>query len=350
MTDPQTPRIQYQRLAGRARRSVRLFTTPETHRLWLGPDHLLLARTTYFEEQYQRLYFKDLQSLTVAYRPMNVGVPIACAVAAAALVGICFGLALGALRPLAEVAAVIFLCVMAFWIWYGPSCRCHAQTAVQTLELVSLRRWRNARKVIPALAALIEGAQGRLGEAEIAGAAVTPPGARPTVASAGVPQTRPLRSTAHWVLFASLIAGAVSGALFLWRPSVGMVVLELVLLPVTALSAVLSLVWQQGTDLDHRVRGLAWAGALCVALDLLTGWILGIWLGINHPETSMNINNRIIAYVAQAPRPGQFFFYFDAIMAAVTAFIGLAGLALLFLTRRAANGSAGPAGPPASPG
>src|SRR6059036_2592658 len=32
-------------------------------RLWLGPDHLLLARTTFLSEEYKRFYFRDIQAI-----------------------------------------------------------------------------------------------------------------------------------------------------------------------------------------------------------------------------------------------------------------------------------------------
>src|SRR6266550_3445601 len=32
-------------------------------RLWLGPDHLLLARTAFFSEEYKRFYFRDIQAV-----------------------------------------------------------------------------------------------------------------------------------------------------------------------------------------------------------------------------------------------------------------------------------------------
>src|SRR6185503_16307515 len=34
-------------------------------RLWLGPDHLLLARTTFFSEEYKRFYFRDIQAIVM---------------------------------------------------------------------------------------------------------------------------------------------------------------------------------------------------------------------------------------------------------------------------------------------
>src|SRR5438477_3941842 len=34
-------------------------------RLWLGPDHLLLARTTFFSEEYKRFYFRDIQAFVI---------------------------------------------------------------------------------------------------------------------------------------------------------------------------------------------------------------------------------------------------------------------------------------------
>jgi hypothetical protein len=52
---------------------------------------------------------------------------------------------------------------------YGPTCVCHVKTAVQTDELPSLRRLRQARNVLARLQPLITEPQGQLKPEEISG-------------------------------------------------------------------------------------------------------------------------------------------------------------------------------------
>src|SRR6266849_5352271 len=49
----------YQRLTGRKR------TLLGYSQLWLGPDHLLLVKSTRFAEEYQRFALADIQAITL---------------------------------------------------------------------------------------------------------------------------------------------------------------------------------------------------------------------------------------------------------------------------------------------
>jgi len=53
----------YVRLPGRRSGLLRRET------LWLGSDHLLLVRSTRFNEDYRRFYLADIEALVVQHRP-----------------------------------------------------------------------------------------------------------------------------------------------------------------------------------------------------------------------------------------------------------------------------------------
>src|SRR5436309_8442556 len=157
----------YRRLPGRESGLL------NSSRLWLRPDHLLLARTTFFSEEYKRCSFRDIQAIVIRKtRRHKIG---------GWMFGILFGLCAAVLsvgffdmsgRPIQSsdifgfivwgVSAISCLAFLYLNFAFGPGCICHVRTAVQTEELSPLKRFRAARKVIERLKPNIEKAQGPL--------------------------------------------------------------------------------------------------------------------------------------------------------------------------------------------
>jgi hypothetical protein len=139
--------------------------------LWLGNDHLLLVESNGFTESYKRFYFRDIQAITVQETTRRkvwnavLAVPLAIC-----LIGL---LASGV--PTANVAAMvtwsIFVVILAVPFTVnnirGTACACQLRTAVQTEDLGSLSRVRQAQKVLNKIRPLIAGAQGQLTAAEV---------------------------------------------------------------------------------------------------------------------------------------------------------------------------------------
>ena len=130
-------------------------------RLWLGTDHLLLARTTGFSEEYKRFYFRDIQAVVTRRTERREILSVVLAFTA---------IVFGVLSVFTDSGWRIFLFVMTGTVllallvnWLrGPTCVCHLRTAVQTEELSPLKRFRVTRKVIERLKPSIEKAQGPL--------------------------------------------------------------------------------------------------------------------------------------------------------------------------------------------
>ncbi|MFC1857271.1 hypothetical protein ACFL9U_04495 [Thermodesulfobacteriota bacterium] len=147
----------YKRLSGKKKR----FLGFGYDQLWLGSDHLLLLDSKYYEEDYKRFYFKDIQSLLV--RKTDFG----------KIQNIFLGL-IGGFFILIAVAtdggASIFFWVMSGLFFFvllintlrGPTCETILQTAVQTEKLLPLDRINNAQKTIIFLRPLIKKFQGIL--------------------------------------------------------------------------------------------------------------------------------------------------------------------------------------------
>ena len=153
-------------------------------RLWLGPDHLLFARTAFFAEEYKRFYFHDIQAI-VTRRTELREILSACF----AFIAIVFGVMAsftdsGWQAFLLVMTGGFFVALIVNWL-RGPTCICHVRTAVQNEELSPLKRFRVARKVIERLRPNLEKAQGPLAPELLRPKPPVMVGAAPTEAAAG---------------------------------------------------------------------------------------------------------------------------------------------------------------------
>jgi hypothetical protein len=130
-------------------------------RLWLGPDHLLLARTTFFSEEYKRFYFRDIQAVVTRRTERREILSVILAFTAIIFGVVSVFTTAGWRVFLFVMTGTVLLALLVNWL-RGPTCVCHLRTAVQTEELSPLRRFRATRKAIERLKPNIEKAQGPL--------------------------------------------------------------------------------------------------------------------------------------------------------------------------------------------
>jgi hypothetical protein len=130
-------------------------------RLWLGPDHLLFVRTTFFSEEYKRFYFRDIQAVVMrrTERREILNAVLACTTISFGVLAVFTNSGWQAFWVM--MAGILFFALLVSWL-RGPTCVFHLRTAVQTEELSPLKRVRAARKVIERLRPNIEQAQGPL--------------------------------------------------------------------------------------------------------------------------------------------------------------------------------------------
>lgn len=143
------------------------FVSSSRSSLWLGKDHLLLVDTEGYSESYKRFYLRDIQAIIL--RRTNRRLVLAMITG---LIASLLGLAAIAIDDIAGKWVFIVLVsivgipfVLNFF--YGPTCACKLQTAVQTEDLPSLSRVRRARKVLARIRPLIADAQGQLTSEEV---------------------------------------------------------------------------------------------------------------------------------------------------------------------------------------
>ena len=131
-------------------------------RLWLGPDHLLLARTTlFFSEEYKRFYFRDIQAI-ITRRTERREILNIILILTAIVFGVLAAFTNDGWSAFSVgMTGTLLVALLVNWL-RGPTCVCHVRTAVHIEELSPLKRFRAARKVIDRLKPSIEMAQGPL--------------------------------------------------------------------------------------------------------------------------------------------------------------------------------------------
>jgi hypothetical protein len=153
-------------------------------RLYLGPDHLLMASGTGYAETYKRFFFRDIQAFTLQRTRLATGWTwFWAAMLLACLAVWLLALLAGAPARMQGVIAgavisSLFALPLLVNLALGPTCACHVRTAVQTEKLPCLRRVRTAEKVLRMLGPLIQAAQGPLPAQVLETVAAAPPPVR----------------------------------------------------------------------------------------------------------------------------------------------------------------------------
>ena len=128
--------------------------------LWAGADHLLSVKSSRFQEEYKRFYFRDIQAIVVTQVPrFVVSAPVG-AGAAILLTGV---LILRILRPSLDAWLWLMLGVLAaVWLYLSiwESCICRLYTAVSREDLPSIHRMWTARRALLRLERRIGEVQG----------------------------------------------------------------------------------------------------------------------------------------------------------------------------------------------
>ena len=268
------PRPVYRRLPGYHRFLLGHVT------LWLGADHLLLVRLRGYSEAYERLYFRDIQAITIRVTDtwslwggvlalFTVPTTILAWIAESTPARVGWGLAAGAL----------FLGFL-LNLLRGQSCACHLRTPLRVVELPSLRRLRVARRVLARLRPLLEAVQGSFdaGAAQARLLTETPP-PLPAAVTTGVARliVRPLRrdnGRAHEILWLLLVLDTILTVFQIGPEATLLNVAALVLLLVEFGFAVAAVTRQKDSDLDPGLKRFAWVTLSYLCVMTLVG--LGI--------------------------------------------------------------------------
>ncbi len=138
---------------------------------WLARDHLLLVDVQTASERYRRFDLRDIRSLTLVatrvewfYRAFwGGGFLVILAVLVGSLISArsyTNGDWMGFIAFSATGA--LFLARLLWVLYTGPSCRLEIETAVQTVRLPGLTRWRRTEKFLALVSTAVQTAQADL--------------------------------------------------------------------------------------------------------------------------------------------------------------------------------------------
>ena len=282
---PDSSPVKYVRLpgSGASRKGTQLISFARiTCRLWLGDDHLLQVESAGgYTESYKRFYFRDIQAVCI----QKTGHWLA----GNLVFGFLTGIFLLWMLPIKNEPGVITLGIIAGCFAFflivnlarGATCVCYLKTAVHLEELPSLRRYRNAKKVLARLQPFIETAQGSLMPETLATQYDTLlTGANAMSATPGQfvrladPELQPYHSNMHQVLFIALLAEAAADLLNIFLPGMPVILLNMIIGGVLAIAVIIALIKQHKTDLKPAVRVVTWIAAGYVALGYFTSYLI----------------------------------------------------------------------------
>lgn len=158
--------------------------------LWLAHDHLMIVRSTGYNESYTRIQLSDIKAVfLVAGERRRWWALIWLIIFGWS--GVLFAIGLGD-RDVPYVSGIFLALGTTGLIWnhlLGPSCRAYVVTGVQTAPLPSLVRRKKARHVLARLEPLVAAAQADL---VVAPAVVVEPPVAATAPATEAPAAQPI--------------------------------------------------------------------------------------------------------------------------------------------------------------
>ena len=282
----------YRRLPGRGANLISYY------RLYLGPDHLLLVASSGYSESYKRFYFRDIQSLvlqrTELWKVLNwIFVPMTVLGVAAWIYEILSGFSSnGGIIFLEWLWTIVSVIPLFFNLLGGPTCECQVRTAVQVERIPSLKRLRNARKVLDQIKPLIDAAQGQLSPEELAGEASS---VTPSALSDGItapPVIEPARAAKpvvpltfyggemHWILVWLLLADLPTTLLAMFYQNPWTHILNVVVNAAACIVAILGIIRQRGADFPIGLKRLPWVVIGASGFSFLATQLHGVIINI----------------------------------------------------------------------
>ena len=264
------------------------------NRLYLGRDHLLRVNSNGWTEQYRRFYFSDIRALIITRNRTGMIQNIVLACIAIPLLGWCLAESDKDGRVVLGVLSGFFWLILGINALMGPTCRASIYTPLGSEVLPSVKRMPTGRKLLKRLKPAVIGVQGELNAAEIPAmleqtrisefaAQEKIPGSPGTVTG--------YDGLFHVWMFCMMIAVAGIAGLEISSKSVWVTVAAFLSGFVLAGLTIVSLVKQQNSSLDDRVRKLTWCALGFVIAGFITGYAMMIYAATIHPQAFSRVNN-----------------------------------------------------------
>ena len=128
--------------------------------LWLGPDHVMIVRSTGYNESYSRIQFSDIKGIFLTASNRRAWWAVGWGVIAGwSLIALAITLTSHATPSISVILGLTGIVGLVWNHLLGQGCQAFVATGVQTAELPSLVRLPKARRVVTQLQQLIAAAQ-----------------------------------------------------------------------------------------------------------------------------------------------------------------------------------------------
>jgi hypothetical protein len=188
----------YKRLTGKKRGIIGF------SQLWMGPDHMLLVRSSRIAENYQRFYFSDIQSIVITSTPDRTVLQVGAVLAAIGWGALALAVASSFAKGFFLVTGVLLVALAIADLARGARCHCTLYTAVSQERLHPVSRIRIAKRFLAALQPAIESVQGSLTAEQLSEVPITSPELQVTP-----PRLARSNRRAAWILFGLLLLDSV---------------------------------------------------------------------------------------------------------------------------------------------
>ena len=132
--------------------------------LWLASDHILVVRSSRFQEEYKRFLLRDIQAVVVTELPHRTAMQVALYLVAFLMFFFAFE-SLGAGRIFFIIVGAIIAGVAVYDFVRGPRCVCLLLTEVSSERLHPISRMSIARRFLQTIQPAVEAVQGSLAAA-----------------------------------------------------------------------------------------------------------------------------------------------------------------------------------------
>lgn len=306
--------------------------------LWLGPDHVLMVRSTRFLEEYRRFQFADIQAIVATHAPPRFLLRSSLTVAALLFFTAMVGASTMFGRTTLAVLGAAFLGAAAYDVLRGPRCRCRLLTEVSSENLDPVTRVSDYQRLMRDLAPAIEAVQGRLSEEDHL-AIRDLPVAQSSFVQAGddaIPASRYLQHTLYGIL---LLNAFTCAAGYLWKVEEALS-LAISILMAEVFLAFLMRIANRRFGVQGAMKSFLTVVAVLLALDTISAVVQGGYL-IYLVAESGRLKEKMPTFwdISWAMLLGKI-----SITWRVAA--GLTGLAALWIRREATSSPEQPAPPP----
>ena len=281
--------------------------------IWMAHDHLLVIEAGAYSEQAKRIYFDDIQTITITPTPTarKVGTWLSAVGFVLILISILGILIYPSLdRPSRDtvfqevgLSFLVAICGLISFVllWYGisrllamPSCNCVVHTATQSHPVLALSSLRKAEKFMAFIRPYLDSAQGAIPAERfeqpiqpiLARAAVAPKFGATNKSDAPKPPLKPLF---HWMLFIIQILGSINAVTLFFIPGSAQQYISMFFLVLQVVAIIGALIYQVRSRCPRDLKILTWVVVVSTGISFTISTYMSAFLQSYNPGAAHDV-------------------------------------------------------------